>query len=80
MDAIEFEFREEEAERVAGAFADVLDERGGWYTNFTVGDETFVIYANRIFRYRTGDEAARAEAEAYGRTVGVPDSQLDWTE
>jgi hypothetical protein len=27
-----------------------------------------------------GDDAARAEAEAYGRTVGLPDAQLDGKE
>jgi hypothetical protein len=30
------------------------------------------------FRYRRGDETARAGVAAYGRSVGVPDSQLDW--
>jgi hypothetical protein len=75
---IEFEFPEGEAERVANALSEVVAEQGGWYTNFDVGDETFVIFANRIFRYRRGDEAARAEVAAYGRSVGVPESQLDW--
>jgi hypothetical protein len=80
VDDVEFEFPEAEAERVPDALADVLDEHGGWYTNFTVDCETFVIYAHRIFRYAEGDEVGRAEAEAYGRGVGVPDRQLDWEE
>lgn len=77
---IEFEFAEEEAERVADALAKVLDEHGGWYTDFAAGGERFVIFAHRIFRYAAGDKTVRAEAEAYGRSVGVPDSQLDWGE
>lgn len=77
---VEFEFPEDETERVADVLADILDEEGGWYTNFTVDGETFVIYAHRIFRYPLGDKAARAEAEAYGRSVGVPEGQLDWEE
>jgi hypothetical protein len=77
---VEFEFPEDETERVVDALAAVLDEHGGWYTNFTVDGKTFVIYAHRIFRYPAGDEAGRAEAEAYGREVGVPDRQLDWEE
>ncbi len=77
---IAFEFPEEEAERVADALAKVLDEHGGWYTDFAAGGEKFVIFANRIFRYAVGDKAGRAEAEAYGRSAGVPDSQLDWVE
>jgi hypothetical protein len=33
-----------------------------------------------VFRYRRGDEAGRAEAVAYGRSVGTPEHQLDWEE
>jgi len=43
-------------------------------------DETFVVFADRIFRYRRGDPAGRAAAERHGRSVGVPEAQLDWPE
>ena len=36
-----------------------------------------VVFAGRIFRYRRGDHAGRAEAMGYGETVGVPGHQLD---
>ena len=45
-----------------------------------VGDESFVIFAERIFRKRSGDAAGRAEAEEYGRSVGVPEARHDWDE
>jgi hypothetical protein len=45
-----------------------------------VNGETFVVYAGRVFRYASGDKAARAGAEEYGRSVGVPEPQLDWDE
>jgi hypothetical protein len=77
---VEFQFPEEEAGRLADALADVLEEKGGWYSHFNVNGETFVIYAGRVFRYPSGDKAGRAEAEDYGRSVGVPEQQLDWDE
>ena len=78
---VEFEFAEQDAERVATALADVLDERAGWgYSDFELGSEKFVVYAGQVFRYPRGDEAARAEVQAYGRSLGVPDSQLDWSD
>lgn len=77
---IEFAFPDSEAEHVAEALAGVLDEHGGWYSDFTVNGTTFVIFAHRVFRYASGDEAGRAAAMAYGRSVGVPESQLDWSE
>jgi len=77
---VEFEFPEEASEEVADALAAVIDEPGGWYSHFNANGESFVIYAHRIFRYPSGDAAGRAEAEEYGRSVGVPEAQLDWDE
>ena len=73
-------FPEDASEQVANALAEVIDEHGGWYSHFNTGGETFVIYAQRIFRYPSGDAGKRAEAAEHGRSVGVPGPQLDWDE
>jgi hypothetical protein len=75
---IEFEADESQGGVLAGALADVLERDGAWYTDFRTPDETFVVYSGRVFRYPRGDGAGRAEAAAYGRSVGVPEEQLDW--
>ncbi len=75
---IEFEADERDAEALAEALAKVLDRQHGWYADFRTPDETFVVFAGRVFRYRRGDSLGRGEAAAYGRAVGVPESQLDW--
>ena len=77
---IEFEAEDADVESLAGALADTLDQRLGWYTDLHTTEETFVVYAGRVFRYPRGDSAGRAEAEAYGRSHGVPENQLDWPE
>ena len=38
---VEFEFEEGDAQRVAAALSEIISEKGGWYTNFTLHDETF---------------------------------------
>jgi hypothetical protein len=68
------------ADPIAEALADALEPDNGWYADFTVGDERVVVFAGKVFRYRRGDQAGRAEAVAYGRSVGTPDHQLDWEE
>ncbi|MET7571468.1 hypothetical protein ABZT04_23620 [Streptomyces sp. NPDC005492] len=68
------------ADAVAEALAAALEPTLGWYADFTVGDERVVVFAGKVFRYRRGDEAGRAEAVAYGRSVGTPEHQLDWAE
>ncbi|MEV0742266.1 hypothetical protein AB0I51_41505 [Streptomyces sp. NPDC050549] len=65
---------------IAEALAAALEPTHGWYADFTVGDERVVVFARKVFRYRRGDEAGRAEAVAYGRSVGTPEHQLDWEE
>lgn len=56
--------------------SDALDT-SGWYANFDPDGDTFVIFPDRVVRIG-GEHAARAEAEAHARTLGVPDPQLDW--
>jgi hypothetical protein len=75
---LDFEAAEPEAEKLARAFADSLGQPG-WYANFQSPAESFVIFPGRVFRYRRGDETGRAEAQAYGRQLAIPEPQLDWT-
>jgi hypothetical protein len=77
---IEFEAPLDEAEELAVALSRVLDKRLGWYCDFRSPTETFVVFAERVFRYRRGDKGGRSEAEAHARSMGVPESQLDWPE
>ena len=77
---IEFEAPLEEAERLAAALSRALDKRIGWYCDFRSPTETFVVFAERVFRYPRGDKGERSKAEAHARSMGVPESQLDWPE
>ena len=47
--------------------------------NFQSPAEALVVYPGKIFRYPRGDQAGRAEAQAYGRQLAIPGPQLDWT-
>jgi hypothetical protein len=76
---IEFEVDDDQAPVLADALAEVLDDTG-WYVDFRSLEETFVVFAGRVFRYPRGDENGRAEAASYGRSRGVPEAQLDWPE
>jgi hypothetical protein len=75
---VDFEAPDERADVLAQALADALETTIGWWADFIVGDDHVVVFANRIFRYRIGDDAGREEAVSWGRSVGTPDHQLDW--
>jgi hypothetical protein len=75
---LEFEVAGDRATELAGALSRVLADEGGWYCDFRSAGEVFVVFAGQVFRYPRGDYAGRAAAEAYGRSRGVPEAQLDW--
>ena len=75
---IEFEAPDADADRLVRALEGALARIGGWYCDFRNDAETFVVFADRSFRYPRGDRDGRAAAAEYGRSVGVPEAQLDW--
>jgi hypothetical protein len=77
---MDFDAPDEMADALSAALATALEKEVGWYADFAAGDDHVVVFANRIFRYRRGDRAGREAAQAHGRSVGVPEHQLDWTE
>ena len=77
---IAFEIPDTQAQSLADVLAGALDAVGGWYCDFRTADETFVVFANRVFRYPRGDRNGRAKAAAHARAGGVPAAQIDWRE
>ena len=75
---LEIEGPDARADDLARELAGALQAEGGWYADFRVADDHVVVFADRVFRYRAGDAAGRAEAQRYGQAVGVPAHQLDW--
>jgi hypothetical protein len=74
---LEFVVAEEFADQLIEELAEVLAP-GPWYCDLGSDTETVVIFAGHTFRYARGDGTGRTAAEAHARSVGVPDSQLDW--
>ncbi|MCX4902893.1 hypothetical protein [Streptomyces sp. NBC_00878] len=77
---LDFAAEELEAQRLADQLASCLSSTGGWYADFHTSHDTFVIFADKVFRYPRGEAEGRREARDYGRSVGVPEQQLDWRE
>ncbi|SBW18443.1 hypothetical protein [Protofrankia symbiont of Coriaria ruscifolia] len=75
---IYFDVADAWAEVLANQLSQALDDAPVWYIDLHTAQETFIVFPNRIIRYRRGDPQGRADAEEYGRSHGIPDSQLDW--
>ena len=77
---IEFRVDADRAAALGAALSRVLSADCGWYCDFRSPDEVIVAFHGQVFRYRRGDRSGRARAEEYGRSMGVPEAQLDWPE
>ncbi len=49
-----------------------------WYANLSDATTEYVIFHGKIFKHLKGDKTDAAEAIEYGKSVGIPDHQLDW--
>jgi len=74
---INFQADQVEAAQLAERFAAILDAPG-WYVDFHTDSDVYVVFPGKVFHYSRGDRVGREQATRYARTVGVPDSQLDW--
>ncbi len=74
---LHFQAPDDRADDVAAALTEALLPND-WYADFEVGDDHVVVFAGKSFRYRKNDDAARQEAVAHARSIGIPEHQLDW--
>jgi hypothetical protein len=53
---------------------------GAWYIHLWKPgkDEVKVIFKNKVFDIKFSDKSSWAEAVAYGKSIGIPDEQLDF--
>lgn len=77
--AISVEGPEEDAPNIAKILGQSL-KSPGWYTNLSTNKEVFVVFPNKVFRYTKRNTEKRNIAIKYGREIGIPESQLDWSE
>jgi hypothetical protein len=77
--AIYFETEDSQDDAVATALSQALKLQG-WYINASTGSYVYVIYPDKVFKYLKGDTIQREAAKIHGRSIGVPEDQLDWGE
>ena len=75
--AISFEVNDAAAAGVVEELSHVL-KSPGWFIDTRWGEWVIVIFPQRVFKYRRGDQAGKVQAQKYALAIGIPASQLDW--
>ena len=76
--AMSFEVEENQANTISEKLSRALKPQ--WYINASTASQIYVVFPCKVFTYHKGDGQKRAAAQQYGRSLGIPDSQLDWSE
>ena len=76
--AMSFEAEESQANTIAEKLSRALKPQ--WYINASTTGQVYVVFPCKVFIYPKGDSQQRAATQQYGRSLGIPDSQLDWSE
>lgn len=49
-----------------------------WYAHFWNSDDVIVVFRDKIFNLKHSDKSTWKEAVDYGKSVGIPEEQLDF--
>lgn len=49
-----------------------------WYAHFWCDDQVIAVFPQKIFKFLHSDKSTWAQAIEYGKSVGIPDKQLDF--
>lgn len=74
---MDFEVEDTDAETIAQLFSVSL-KTGTWYVDFSSAETTYVVFPEKVFKYQKGDEYTENEIKKYGRSIGIPEKQLQW--
>lgn len=74
--AIFVEGAEERIDSVANKISRTLLPK--WYANFSDTTTEYVVFPGKVFKHKKGDKEDATEAIEYGRSLGLPEHQLDW--
>ncbi len=51
---------------------------GKWYMHFWKNKEIIAVFKDKLFEFNYDDKSTWKEAVAYGRSLGIPEDQLDF--
>ena len=52
----------------------------GWFADMKLNNTKFIIFKDKILQYTIGNTAEKEEVLEYMRSIGIPDSQFNWSE
>ena len=60
----------------------VSDTEGGqnWFVDFKAGNEKYIVFKDKILKYRIGNQSEKENVCAECRKMGISDGEMNWSE
>lgn len=65
---------------IAKALRDDSDKGGRWFVDFKTDHEKYIVFRERILKYRIGNQAEKERVCDACRELGISDEQMHWAE
>lgn len=72
--------RKDFPEKISKVMVSDPDRGGNWFVDFKAGNEKYIVFKDRILKYRIGSQAEKDHVCAQCREMGVLDEQMNWQE
>ena len=56
------------------------DKGGNWFVNFKAGNEKYIVFKDRILKYRIGNQEEKDIVCEECRKMGPSEGQMNWSE
>lgn len=72
--------RKDFPEKISKVMVSDPDNGGNWFVDFKNGNEKFIVFRDKILKYRIGNRAEKEAVCAECRLMGIDDGQMNWAE
>lgn len=56
------------------------DNGGNWFVDFKAGNEKYIVFRDKVLKYRIGNQTEKDYVCAECRKMGISDGQMNWSE
>lgn len=67
-------------EQISKVMAAAPESGGNWFVDFKAGNEKYVVFKDKILKYRIGNQAEKDYVCGECRKLGIDDGQMNWPE
>ena len=67
-------------EQIAKVMIADEDRGGNWFVDFKAGNEKYVVFRDKVLKYRIGNAEEKAAVCAECRKLGITEDEMNWTE